>query len=1126
MRLQLKNKFLLICCFLFCLTGISQQNLLAFQPNTSFQNKSSMQSTSQLPLRFEHIGQKQGLEQKEIACIIQDRQGYLWLGTNDGLVRYDGYEFRTFKHQPGDTTSIPSGGIYDLFVDSRGWLWIGTTDGLILYDQNTDYFLQISRLSDSYKILKNSVYSISEDGSGSILMGTPYGLIKLIIPEKEALGNENIVSILLYKVTIKIISHVSIDANGQENYININSMALDSRGIIWMGTTYSGLQVILPTTNKSDSLEPDFRVINLQNFKKVSPSILSDRISQIIEDRNGAIWVATRNVLTKVDVFKNNSPDGISLEFKDYPIKDDPQIILDRDALYEFTENEKSIIWFGRSGCPFTAFDPLKETFISYDNNRENGSASHVPANVISIYRDRSGVYWFGTTRNGLYKYDPQKDRFLKYHPHLEKIPRMSQMNLRFVFEDSQGALWIAHEELFKCNRQTGEILYRFGEDLFDLHWAFLNDILEDRSGNIWIASEGRGLYRFDPRQNRFISISSLYDNEKSVHPLYTVTAITQDQHGHIWAATNNWNSPKDEGSKWLRYIFKFNTDGVRLQKFTVPLTNYYDEVDDCFIYDMVLDNSGFIWLGTNFGLARFDPLTNVVKQFQNAPRAPAYPENIGVKAVIFDPLKPGRFLWLGTNGSGLIRFNMETESFDFYTTNHGLSSNVIGSILSDNSGNLWVSTDQGISKVSLNEESREVIHCRNYDRKDGLKTVNYCFFYGQNAFKNGQGEMFFTGNDGFNIFDPIKLENPNPPPVVISNFQINFTSVSFRDADSPLDYPISKTRKIILPFEDNTFSFEITALDFHTPEKNMYAYKLTGFMDEWINLGSSRTAIFTQVPPGEYTFHAKACNSDGVWNKKGASLKIIILPPWWRTWWAYGIYVLLTLGIIFGLLRFEIRRREAKHKYELEHVEAQKLQELDQMKSRFFANISHEFRTPLTLILGPLEKLLGKTKDKKDKQDMTLAQRNAQRLLKLINELLDLSKLESGQMTLRASQLDIIQNLKKNLAFFESAANDRRISLKFQSEQDSLVGFFDADKLQKIFVNLISNAIKFTLEGGEVLVSVVKNIPPCPPSKGGVHLVPPFEGGLGGMLTILIKDTGIGIPRNDCPKFSTVSTR
>ena len=552
-----------------------------------------------------------------------------------------------------------------------------------------------------------------------------------------------------------------------------------------------------------------------------------------------------------------------------------------------------------------------------------------------------------------------------------------------------------------------------------------------------------------------------------------------------------------------------------------------------CFVYDLVVDNSGIVWLGTEFGLVRFNPLTCFIKQIQNNSSDSTSLNNYPVHVVKIDSCEQHRFIWLGTNGSGLIRFNMETEIFDFYTIMDGLSSNVIGTILSDDSGNLWLGTDRGISKVYLDAENREVIRIRNFDRKDGLKSINYCFYYGHNAFKNGRGEMFFAGKDGFNIFDPTKLDNPFPPPVQITNFQINFKPVSFRDPDSPLPKPISLTKQLTLLYDENTFSFELTALDFHVPEKNLYAYKLTGFLDEWINLGSKRTAIFTHVPPGEYTFHAKAANSDGVWNEKGTSLKIIITPPIYRTWWAYAIYVLLIVGTIYGLRRYEYSRREAKHKYQLEHLESQKLQELDRMKSRFFANISHEFRTPLTLILGPLEKYLYETENKTDQQNFTLMQRNAQRLLKLINELLDLSKLESGQMKLRANQLDIVQHLKNCLAFFESIADSKKIHLEFKTEHESLLGFFDVEKLQKIFVNLISNAIKFTEEGGEVLVVVnllLNNIPQNPPSKGDLKDSPlkggkvegilPFKGDKGGctstqIVKIKISDTGIGIPKD-----------
>ncbi|MBC8183287.1 hypothetical protein H8E88_19450 [candidate division KSB1 bacterium] len=266
MSLRFEKSFPLTCFILFCSIGISQQNLIAFQPNFSPQTKSPNQTTSQLPLRFEHIGQKQGLEQKEILCIIQDSQGYLWLGTNDGLVRYDGCEFRTYKHQPGDTTTIPGNGIVDLFEDSRDWLWIGTSDGLSLYDHNRDCFLQIPRLSDSYKILQTFIFSINEDASGAIWAGTHFGLIRLIIPEQAEKGNQNIVSALLDNGAAENLIHVLIDENRPIAYNEITTTLIDSRGILWIGTAYNGLKWILPFKNKSALPESDYRVKHLRKI--------------------------------------------------------------------------------------------------------------------------------------------------------------------------------------------------------------------------------------------------------------------------------------------------------------------------------------------------------------------------------------------------------------------------------------------------------------------------------------------------------------------------------------------------------------------------------------------------------------------------------------------------------------------------------------------------------------------------------------------------------------------------------------------------------------------------------------------------------------------------------------------
>jgi len=1125
--LQFGKKLLLTCYIFTCLAGIINKNLLANQQNYAVPEVTIPQTNSLQQLRFEHIGQKQGLKQKEIWCITQDKQGYLWLGTHNGLLRYDGYKFRTYKHQPDDSTTIHQNQIRALFMDSRGWLWIGTTNGLSLYDQNRDSFLQISILSESFKKLEYSVKSISEDKAGVIWVGTRYGLIQLPIPNDLSQGEQNITRILLDKRVTENLTYIMFDPQKLINFSNqINFILPDSRGIVWIGTR-RGLRYIQPEiSEKTPSPSSNWKVMDLKKFEETPGEISSRQIWHLMEDHNGIIWVSSHLGLTRIDVQTKNFSEELSLEFKDYPYRDYGGIFRN-DVLFEFPGNNGNKIWIGRSGCAFTIFDPVSEVFSNYNRNKESNTDKQLPENVFSIFRDRSGVIWLGTARNGLYKYDPQKNGFSNYHPALEQILQKSALNLRFVFEDSKGFIWLAHERLYRYNRFTGEIISVFWpRKKGDQRSHFMNAITEDRYQHVWIAHEQKGLSRFDVSQNKMFGRYLVFDfKKKSQFIDENVTALAEDSRGTIWAAATKNVRQKNGEIICQTNLFQYNREGDKFEQHRLKEMDRPGGGGRYFVYSIHADVSGAIWIGSDIGLACYDPKTATCKLYQHDTQKPESLNQNKVLSVAADPFVPQRFIWLGTSGGGLNRFDRQTEQFKAYKIEHGLASNEVGSILSDDFGNLWLGTDLGISKVILEKDSRDVIGFRNYDHTDGLNATNYRFFYGHNAYKNSNGEMFFAGSDGFNIFHPKELYNPTPPPIKITNFQINFKPVSFRDPDSPLDAPISQIREIVLPYQDNTFSFELAALDFHTPEKNLYAFKLDGFQKEWINIGNNRTAFFTQVPPGKYTFHAKAANNDGVWNEAGVSLKIVILPPWWRTWWAYSIYVLLILGMLYGLRSYENSRREAKHKLDIKLVETQKLLELDQMKSRFFANISHEFRTPLTLILGPLEKVLTQIKDKYLLKNLFMMHRNAALLLKLINELLDLSKLESGQMKLQASHIDIVQHLKNSVAFFESAASSKGIKLNFFAEQEPVNGYFDSEKLQKIFTNLISNAIKFTGEGGEVEVRILADnnyIPPNPPLKGGTVLSPPFEAtegsargrGKGGMLTIIVKDTGIGIPQ------------
>jgi hypothetical protein len=358
-----------------------------------------------------------------------------------------------------------------------------------------------------------------------------------------------------------------------------------------------------------------------------------------------------------------------------------------------------------------------------------------------------------------------------------------------------------------------------------------------------------------------------------------------------------------------------------------------------------------------------------------------------------------------------------------------------------------------------------------NYDVSDGLQSNE---FEGGAYYKSRSGWMLFGGINGFNVFHPDSIkDNLYIPPVVMTDFQIFNKSPKIGGKGSPLRQHISETDELVLSHQQSVFSFEFAALDYTAPQRNQYAYKMEGFDESWRDVGSRRFATYTNLDPGEYVFHVKGSNNDGIWNEQGTSIKITIMPPWWRTWWAYTLYVVMVLGLLYAIRRYESSRMHLKNQLKMELIEREKLKELDSMKSRFFANISHEFRTPLTLILGPIENMISKMTDPGDRRKLKMMRRHAHHLLQLINQLLDLSRLESGKMHLQATCQDVIPVLRGITSAFQSMAEKKKIDLQFHSEVDIFELYFDQEKFEKIFYNLLSNAVKFTPQSGKVSLTV-----------------------------------------------------
>ena len=456
---------------------------------------------------------------------------------------------------------------------------------------------------------------------------------------------------------------------------------------------------------------------------------------------------------------------------------------------------------------------------------------------------------------------------------------------------------------------------------------------------------------------------------------------------------------------------------------------------------------------------------------------------------------------WLGSYGAGVTKLDTRTGKTTFYTIEDGLQSNTIHAISGDSSDDLWLLTSLGITR--FNPSSLETDR---FDFTDGLggspvgMAVAGLFQTGNPTFKSENGTIFFGSNNGLTVFHPDHVQmNQFKPPLAITDFKVSGKS-------HPLD-----GKAITLAHHQNFFDIEFVALSFFSSSKNQYAYKLEGLDKDWVYTGTQREARYTNVSPGKYIFRVKGSNNDGVWNEQGASMQVTILPPWWQTWWAYSLYGMLALGLLYGLRQYTVNRERWKHELKLQRIEAEKMHEIDHLKSRFFANISHEFRTPLTLILGPLEKFISRTpEESEDGPVYQMMQRSAHRLLHLINQLLDLSKLEAGSMKLETKPADIVNFLKAIGLSFTSLAERKLIQYQVQYPVEHPVVYFDADKLEKIITNLLSNAFKFTPAGGEITVtaqlnSADKRAIPASFSKAGSSTMVK-------MLQLKIQDNGAGI--------------
>ena len=989
---------------------------------------------------FEHLTVADGLPENSVSCILQDHLGYMWFGTQNGLVRYDGYNMKVFQPDPNDSLSISNRQIQTIYEDKSGSVWIGTTVGLNYFDRATETFTRYVHDPDnSTNINANYVTNIYDDRAGNLLVGTGTGLNLL---DREA----------------KTFKHIYF--GDSVSSIGVKAFIEDTL----TGNFYIGIEntIMIFDTEKKIHKESG---VNKSNLKLGT-------INSFFQSANGNIWIGHSRGLALFNSVTNTINNYQPVPSLDYRRENN---------IGQLTEDEYGFIWgagpMGFNVHGLVCFNSASRQFKIYNSvpDKPNSLSRN---NVSYVYKDNSGVLWVATGWGGLNKWDRYKKKF-KHFTYYPGGPKEEHFNIVYsLTENPDGVIWFGTERgLYSFNRFTN-IFQNYRYTTIDKNNT-VTSIYSDNTGIIWFGTLTKGLGRFNPVTGSFHFYSNDPNDSSSISH-NVIRCILPEDNNVLWIGTRGGG------------INKFNmTTGDFIDYIHDPKNhNSLSQNDVNCIYK---DRKSQLWVGTNWmgGLNLFDR-TNESFKLISLQKSRLDPKELStanstILSIIED--SKGRF-WVSTYDGNLNLIDRERGiPVSKITEKDGLANNLISSILEDDAGNLWLGTANGLSRFNLETHS-----IRNFFTSTIFEENRY---YLNSVCKTSTGEMLFGTYDGFIMFHPDSIkDNPIPPNVVISN-----VSLFNRPGENlKFDEFISEMKELNLSYNENDLRFDYVGLHFGEPRKNGYKYKLEGFDKNWIDAGTQRNATYTNLDAGEYVFRVTACNRDGVWNEQGATLKIIIPPPWWATWWSYIFYGLIGISFLYFIRRYELNRVNWKNQFKLDEVKLEERAEIDQLKSRFFANISHEFRTPLTLILGPIEKILSGLVEEETQKQANLVKRNANRLLGLISQLLDLSKLEAGKLELRTSKSNIVPFIKGISMSFESIAERKDITLKVKSSSDEIDLYFDKEKMTKIMTNLLSNAFKFTPEGGQITVSVNE--------------------GENNSIDIKVRDTGVGISEEELSKL------
>ncbi len=967
---------------------------------------------------------------------------------------------------------LSQGMVFDMLQDNEGFIWVATKNGLNRYD-GYSFKVFTNDPYNAHSLSSNTVVKLFEDSKGRIWVGT----------ENAGLNIYDKQSGKFYRIAHSNSNPASLSGNG------IRSILEMPDGRILVATDVAGLNIIEPGK--------DFFV---KDAAPVITGLSLPNDAQVYgmgKDTNGIVWIGGMDgTVYRFDPLKNNFiklNNGILLN-DGYLNRDSSKLI--NSNLY-LSDGKDIFPLFNSSKTPAgnIIFKPKEQLWENHHREEyfysvyryEPGKAVNwnepLPVTKTRLCYpfiiDRAGVLWSGSVGYGLRKYNSAGNRFKTFTPNPgASVKWIVPVNADDIFlgDFAYGWIRLINDSLRK--NAFGSIPGLTQVDNFII----------SKSGDYWIKSDNKGYIKYNPASGKLISYPQIND-DKSIGGKQP---MLEDSKGNIWLA--------GLGGKFTR----INTATGNIDSFTINNMAAKPIPPKSICTALYEDKQGVCWIGTAEGFVKVifsnsQKSSPQIKWFYNNSSNRNSLNYNHVSCFLDDPSAPNKYLWIATKGGGLNRLDKTTGDFFHLTTKDGLPDEVVYGILPDDAGNIWGSTNKGIfclTNTKNNSGNNWSFH--NFTKANGLQDDE--FNTGSYA-KLPNGNLAFGGVNGLNIFDPEEILVPGfMPNVFITDILINNQSIAPGDNTAVMRNTIEQSKEITLTHLQDILTLEFSSLDLTASAQNKYRYQLVGVDKDWVESGTRRTATYLHLPSGKYIFKVQGSNSQGIWSDKIAELQITVLPPWWLSWWAYLIYILLLALGIRAYFKFTVNRAKLKSQLNFEQLEAKRVKELDTVKTQLYTNITHEFRTPLTVILGMAQQVINKPEEHFN-NGMDMIVRNGQSLLNLVNEMLDLSKLETGKMQLQLVNGDVINFLRYIVESFHSLAESQKKQLHFLAGMDALYISYDPEKVRQIVANLLSNALKFTPEKGNIYISVTENI-----LQDNEHTT---------SLIIKVKDTGIGIPEN-----------